>query len=154
MKTALRFFSLLLLSFFLTSCGKTTPESLRADATLARDDAKSAYESKQPKKAIKAADRAEDLSKKAKKLADSGQLSDDDKQKLPGEIATLAREARHYARLADQEDQLRRRLGSLKLRAYSGARSFAVTTIFKYRPEIFHLPRQPPAVARWFTRLD
>lgn len=128
---AFRFLAVLFLFLPVGACGKATPASLSQDATRARDEARAAYEAKEPKKAIKAADRAAGLAQTAKKLKYAGRFSADEATKVAGAVALLAREARQFAQLADQENRLRSVRGGLKLRAYRAARSLALNSAFQ-----------------------
>jgi len=122
-----------ILPVVLCGCGGKTepPEDLKAAVLKARDEAKAARGNKDPKAAEKAARRAEEAIERLRKLAvGEGQVAAAAKAVL-AESDGAAREARHFAELADEERRLAEKLRGLKAKAYRAGRSTALSALFK-----------------------
>ncbi len=115
-----------LMVILLSGCAKTPEDLLRA-AKSARDEAQKAAERQDATAAGHAAQRAESAVTQLKRLAESRKPQATNAQQLLGEAQIAARSARDHAKLADEETQLRKRLASLKLKAYRSARSLVLS---------------------------
>ncbi len=125
--------ALLLLIF--ASCGKgeSLPEDLPGLKTVvvqARDDARSARDGQDPKKAEKAADLARRAAERAAgKVKEKTDASPEDRA-LAADIHAVAREATRLARLAAEDKTLRDRTTGIKAKAYRTGRHAALAGTF------------------------
>ena len=118
-------------------CGCSREESLpdgpalKAYAEKARDEARTASEARDPKAARLAADRAKAAKEKAEKQASASPEADRAAaQELAMQVTAVARVAAGFAELAEEEQSLAEKTGSLKLRAYRAARGPALMIVF------------------------
>ncbi len=131
-----RYFALasaLALLLTITGCGDTPedPAALRAGIAAARDEAKAAQRQKERKTALKAAQRAERFLKALKVISEGEGAKASDAKGMFAESDRAAREARHWADLAEEEYQLEKTLSSFKAKAYKGGRKLALKAAFK-----------------------
>ena len=118
-------------------CGCSRKESLpdgpalKAYAEAARDEARTACEAKDPKAARLAADRAKAAKEKAENQASvSAEPDRAAAQELAIQVTAVARVAAGFAELAEEEQSLAEKTGSLKIKAYRAARGPALKVVF------------------------
>ncbi|MCX5684722.1 MAG: hypothetical protein NT049_13685 [Planctomycetota bacterium] len=118
-------------------CGCSRKESLpdgpalKAYAEKARDEARTASEAKDPKAARLAADRAKAAKEKAEKQeAGAAEADRAAAQELAMQVTAVARAAARFTELAEEEQSLSEKTGSLKLKAYRAARGPALKVVF------------------------
>ena len=118
-------------------CGCSRKESLpdgpalKAYTEKARDDARTASEARDPKAARLAADRAKAAKEKAEKQeAGAAEADRAAAQELAMQVTAVASVAARFAELAEEEQSLAEKTGSLKLKAYRAARGPALKIVF------------------------
>jgi hypothetical protein len=122
--------SLLALAMALISTGcRKTPAQLLENAVAAQKKAEHARAMKDPEAARNAALDAENAVERLQALAEVESSGKPDLERKLGEARAAARAARVQAETAEEEHQLRDRLGSLKVRAYRKARKVVLTTV-------------------------
>ena len=118
----------------LAGCGggdrPQTPAELKQGIVASRDEARSAQEKKDAKRAAKAADRADELLAELRKSAREGPAVQEAGTCLP-DAEKAAAEARYWAELADEERRLAEKVGGLKAKAYRAGRGAALAGLFK-----------------------
>jgi hypothetical protein len=125
----------LLAATLLCGCSRKEPlpdgPALKAYAEKARDEARTASEAKDPKAARRAADRAKAAKEKAEKQeAGAAEADRAAAQELAMQVTAVARVAARFAEVAEEEQSLAEKTGSLKLKAYRAARGPALKIVF------------------------
>jgi tetratricopeptide (TPR) repeat protein len=102
-----------------------TVAELRDVAAEARDEARSAREARSPKEAAAAAERAEAATEKAAELLGAMEEPSEANRAARQEAAVAARQARRFARLADEDQRLDAAVNGWKGSAYRATRKVA-----------------------------
>ena len=117
----------------LGGCSTKLPEGpeLKVFAEKARDEARAACEAQDVKGARRAADRAKAAEEKATKGAESAAEAEKAAaDELAWQVRTVAREAARFAQLAEDRQNLAKKLTSWKARGYRAARGPALKVLF------------------------
>jgi len=129
------FYSLALVTAFaISGCRPGLPETvpeLDQVVSSARDKAKQARQEKNPKTAKAAAKRAERAVSKLKQVIESTETPSDEDKKTQRSAVRTAQEARRFANLAQEDEQLDDAVGSWKAKGYRTTRTLAWKGAFK-----------------------